>query len=331
MYFIVDEYGVDGVLSRLSDPFFFQSLSNVLGFDWNSSGTTTVLCGVLQEVFNREEYGLKVVGGKGLKSRKTQKELVDVADKYSLTEKNLSKLQYSSQITAKVDSAGIQAGYRLYHHSMFVSEHGMWAVVQQGMNPEHRTARRFHWLSDHIQDFVEEPHEGIVGDKTHDFVLDLTSRESRRCRKTIADLATKPPAELMREFESIKPGQRTLVDYDKPLPAYDVPSRVNWSSVERAYELQPNNFEGLLMVEGVGPATVRGLALVAELVYGEPPSWRDPVKYSFAFGGKDGVPFPVRRREYDQAIQVLEEAVRQSRLGDFEKTKAIQRLKNTNR
>jgi hypothetical protein len=297
-----------------------------LGFDWNSSGTTTVLCGVLQQVFAEKELGLKVAGGKGSKSRQTQEELAKFGDEFSLTEKKIETLRYSSRMTAKVDNTAIQAGYQLYHHCMFVSEKGDWSVVQQGMNSDTKMARRYHWLSESFADYVEEPHKGIVCDARHEKVLDLTSKDSGGCKKTIVEVAKENPSQTRRLFDSLSCRQKTLSNWKRECE-YQIPRRMDWNAVERMYNLQPENFEGLLAVEGVGPATLRGLALISQLVYGSEPSWKDPVKYSFAFGGKDGVPFPVKRQEYDQAIQILEEAVKQSKLGNFEKISAIKRLK----
>lgn len=327
MEMLVDNYGQHGVLERISNTFFFQSLSNVLGFDWNSSGTTTVLCGVLQQVFDERELGLRVVGGKGKKSRQTQENLIKVGDTYSFNEKKVDELRYSSRMTAKVDNTAIQANYQLYHHCMFVSEKGDWAVVQQGMNPENKMARRYHWLSSTVEDFVEEPHESIVCDIMHGKVLDLTAVDSRECKKTIVDLVKEKPDHTKNLFKSFtETGQKTLLEFDKP-NEYKTPRRMDWNAVERAYELQPENFEGLLAIKGVGPATIRGLALISELIYSSEPSWRDPVKYSFAFGGKDGVPFPVNRESYDKAIAMLEDTVKQSKLGQKEKLDALKRLK----
>ena len=333
MTVIHDDLGSDIILERISDPFFFQSLSNVLGFDWNSSGTTTVLCGVLETVFNEEELGLRTVGGKGSRSRETPNRLVDLADEFSLNENKLNELRYASRMSAKVDSSAIQANYQLYHHCMFVSEKGKWTIVQQGMNSKIRAARRYHWLSNHVKDFVEEPHNAIVGDIKHDFVLDLTSKESRDCRDTITDLSKEPIEKTKELFMSIKPGQRTLREWlSDPIAKnnlkYIVPSRMNWNAAERAHQLQVKNFENLLNIDGIGPATIRGLALISDLIYGDKPSWKDPVKYSFAFGGKDGVPFPVKRKDYDRATDILESAIKESKLGYNEKIYAIKRLKD---
>ncbi len=329
MSVMADEYGTDEILSRLSDPFFFQALSNVLGFDWNSSGTTTVLCGVLKTIFRENELGVQGVGGKGRQSRKSPLELEKITNEFSLGERTLEDLKYSSKMCAKVDNTAIQAGYPLYHHSMFLNEKGKWTVIQQGLNVEMKTARRYHWLSENIIDFVEEPHKGIVGDVFHDKVLDLTSKESRNCRSTITDICKEKPFYTKKIFESLKEGQKTLLNFKNfktKETLYKVPDRMNWRAIERTYELQPENFENLLAVKGVGPTTIRGLTLVSEIIFGDKPSWKDPVKFCFAFGGKDGVPFPVNKEDYDSAIKILEDAIVQSKLGDKEGIRAIQRL-----
>lgn len=327
MTVLVDEFGQDEVLHRLSDPFFFQGLSNVLGFDWNSSGTTTVLCGVLQTVFREQNLGISVVGGKGNKKARFKEELEITADRFSLNQRDLDRLEYASKISAKVDTAMIQAGYPLYHHSLFITEDAKWAVVQQGMNKDTRLARRYHWLSDDVKSFVEEPHEAIVGDRRHERVLDLTSKDSRGARGVMTDLVKDTPQKLKSNFDSIaKEEQRTLVNFDKPAARYECPRRMNWAVVEKAYEMRPRKFEGLLEIEGVGPATVRALALISELVYGEEPSWKDPVKYSFAVGGKDGVPYPINRQHYDQVIEVMDNAIKDAKLGEKDKLHAIRRL-----
>ncbi|MDD5111245.1 MAG: DUF763 domain-containing protein [Candidatus Altiarchaeota archaeon] len=330
MEVLVDEYGRHAVLSRLADTFFFQSLSNALGFDWNSSGSTTVLCGVLQQVFEKQNLGIKVAGGKGSKSRQTQEDLEKIGDGFSIGEKKVLEIKHASRMTAKVDTAAIQADYQLYHHCMIVSEEGDWTVVQQGMNPEIKAARRYHWLCSDVDGFAEKPGHVIVGDKVHDSVLDLTATESKACRRIVTDLAAEKTDRIRRLFDSITLAeQRTLQDWDRKTGDYRIPKRMDWNAVERAYELQPENFERVLSIEGMGPATVRGLALIAQLVYGEPPSWKDPVKYSFAFGGKDGVPYPVDRKCYDEAISALENAVRQAKLGKKDELDALKRLNIT--
>jgi hypothetical protein len=337
---IVDEYGVNGVIEKLADPLWFQSLSCALAYDWHSSGITTVVCGVLKSVIDPEEFGLGIAGGKGKASRNTLSDIDALGEKLKLSDGKLEELKYASRISAKVDNACIQDGYQLYHHSMFISEKGEWAVIQQGMNPSERYARRYHWLSSSVKTYEEEPHQGIIG-VPHDAVLDMTSKDSRGCRRTSVDLAKTEPRELARVYKElssrrerdkrIKSGQRTLLEFGIGIgiPAvefkeecreahkaliYRLPQRVNWDALCEAYEKQPANYEQFLCIRGVGSATVRALALIAELIYGEPPSWQDPVKFSFAFGGKDGVPYPVDRKTMDETTELLRTAMKQANL-----------------
>ncbi|RZN37040.1 MAG: DUF763 domain-containing protein [Methanophagales archaeon ANME-1-THS] len=331
---IVDEYGVNGAIEKVADPLWFQSLSCALAYDWHSSGTTTVVCGVLKSVIDPEEFGFGIAGGKGKASRNTLADIDALGEKLKLSDGKLEELKYASRISAKVDNACIQDGYQLYHHSMFITEKGEWAVVQQGMNPSERYARRYHWLSLSVKTYEEEPHQGIIG-VPHDTVLDMTSKESRGCRRTSVDLAKTEPRELARVYKElssrkdkrITSDQRTLLEFGMPAlefekegdvsqeeVRYRLPSRVNWDALREAYEQQPTNYEQFLCIRGIGPATVRALALIAELIYGEPPSWRDPVKFSFAFGGKDGVPYPVDRKTMDETTELLRTAMKQAKV-----------------
>ena len=332
---IVDEFGVEEVLNRISDPLFFQALSNVLGFDWDSSGSTTVTCSVLKEVFGKEDFGVKIAGGKGEKSRKTLDELEAIGEEFNISTRKIEELKYASRMTAKVDNTAIQAGYQIYHHTIFVSENGGWAVVQQGLNLESKTARRYHWLSKNLKSFVETPHTGIIGERFHENVLDMTSKKSEECRKVCVDLVNEPKEKLQRQYlVLVKPNQTLLTEQPKKIgfanyPHYKLlPEKVNWRALYEAYEVKPKNFEEVLAVKGIGPATVKGLALVAEIVYGAKPSWEDPLKFSFAFGGKDGIPYPVRRRVMDKAIKFLEDAVEAAEVGNREKLEALKRLKS---
>jgi hypothetical protein len=334
---IVEEYGQDKVLINLSDPLWFQALSCVLAYDWDSSGTTTVTCGILKDVLNSMELGIKAAGGKGSRSRRTLDELAGIAAQLDLDGSALEGLRYSSKMCAKVDSTAIQAGYQLYHHTMFVTDSGKWAVVQQGMNPSFKAARRYHWLSDQVQSFVDEPHQGIVGQKVHDRVLDMTAHESGQSRGICADLAAENPEGLRRQVASIRPlGQDTLARWLEATgghgaeSAYAIvrESQVNWEALEEAYRIRPSNYEELLAIRGFGPSTARALALVAEVVYGAETSWRDPVKFSFAFGGKDGIPFPVKRATMDKSIALLQDAIDEAKLGREDKLHMIRRLRS---
>jgi len=335
---IIDEYGRGVFLQRLSDPYWFQAFGCVLGYDWHSSGVTTVVTGVLKSALNPEEHGVAVCGGKGKASMRTQEEIVEVGEKFNLSTGTIERLKYSSRLSAKVDNVAIQAGYPLYHHAFFMTEDGKWAVIQQGMSLRDRTARRYHWLSDAVRSFVVEPHNAIVGDAKREIALDMTARESGGCRERSVDVAKEDPRRVARMLKSIRPSyQRSLKEWIKCGSLHDaggyvaeflsMPLTVNWKALKKVYEFQPRDYEELLGIRGVGPATVRGLALISEIIYGEKPSWRDPVKYSFAFGGKDGVPFPVDRRSMDESIRILRDAIEQARIGDRERLRSLKRLR----
>jgi len=339
---LVEEHGPKAFLRRISDPFWFQALGCVLGFDWHSSGITTVLTAVLRQAVRPEEHGLAVCGGKGRRSKATPDDIKRAVELFGLGEEERKRLIYASRMCAKVDNAAVQDGYTLYHHALFLAEDGSWAVVQQGMSPPDRTARRYHWLSEGLDSFVVEPHSGIAGDTRRAIVLDMTARESEGCRRASLDLAREGPARVGRLLRSLRAeGQKSLLEWlppgarkalspsgqEAPLKYLRMPWRINWSALSRAYELQPSDYEGLLAIRGLGPATVRALALISALVYGEEPSWRDPARFSFAFGGKDGVPYPVNRKLMDEAISLLEEAIEKARIGQEERLRALKRLR----
>lgn len=321
---MVEEKGPVELLLRLSDPFWFQSLSCVLGFDWHSSGTTTVTCGALKEALKDGQLGIVATGGKGAASRKTPGEIAGWSRRFDT---DGARLEYSSRMAAKVDSAAVQSGHPLYHHAFFFDESGDWSVVQQGLHPERGTARRYHWCSSSVVSFVEEPHSAILGAVQSSTVLDMTARASEQCRKVSVEIANDGPTHLRGMVLEVGPGQSTLHDFGDAGPRFlKMPRDINWDAMRAIYERQPQNYEALLAVPGAGPATVRALALISELLYGEPPSWRDPVRYSFAVGGKDGVPFPVDRRAMDEAAAFLRDGVERARVGDRERMRALQRL-----
>jgi len=335
---IVDEYGTGGFLKRISDPFWFQALGCVLGYDWHSSGVTTVVTGVLKQAIAQGEHGIAVCGGKGKVSLQAPLEIGNVGEKFGFSSDKINALRYTSKMSAKVDNTAVQAGYQLYHHAFFVAEDEKWAVIQQGMCLRDRTARRYHWLSDNTKSFVVEPHNAIVGDVKRDIALDMTAKESEGCRKTSVDIAKEPPKKSMRMLMSIRPAyQKSLQEWlpktadtawkEYPIDVLSMPRNINWKALQEVYEFQPSNYEELLGFKGVGPATVRGLALIAELIYGEKPSWKDPIKYSFAYGGKDGVPYPVNRKAMDESIRILKQAIQEAKVEDREKMRSLQRLR----
>ncbi len=319
---IVADYGPDEMLRRLSHPYWFQAFGCILGFDWHSSGVTTTLCGAMKEAVRGIErnLGLYVAGGKGKTSRKTPTELEAWGGEIGF---DPAPLVYASRMSAKVDSAAVQDGYQLYHHSFIFTPQGSWTVVQQGMNEANRYARRYHWLGESVSDFVNEPHAAILSEAKATTV-DFTAGESAPARDVIASIATQEkPEKTLAELKKLK----TLT-----LPArHEIYTRdLHPDSLARiilgAYERQPQGFEQLIGLPGVGAKTVRALSLIAELVHGVAPSYRDPARYSFAHGGKDGIPYPVDRPTYDKSIQLLATAVNKSRLGLDEKRQALGRL-----
>ena len=329
---ILAEYGPDEFFRRLSDPYWFQAFGCVLGYDWHSSGVTTVVTGVLKSVLDAEEHGMAVAGGKGRASRLALDDINAIGNRLHFSEEEIHSLQYSSRMSAKVDNTAIQAGYPLYHHTFFIGSDGKWLVIQQGMNTGEKAARRYHWLSDDLKSFVVEPHSAIVGEKVHARVLDMTAKESERAQHVSVDLVNDGVEHLERLTTSSPSGQTTLAAWigesGQNMKHLIMPWRIDWKALRRAYETRPKNYEELLSLRGIGPATVRGLAFVAEVVYGERPSWKDPVKYSFAYGGKDGVPFPVRRSSMDRSIDFLREAIESAKVGDRERLEALKRLRH---
>jgi len=334
---ILDEYGRDVFLRRLADPYWFQALGCVLGYDWHSSGVTTVLTGVLKSAIEPSEFGLAVCGGKGRASRKAPSEISSAGEALGLSTGKINELRYASRMSAKIDNSALQDGYQLYHHAFFLTEDGRWAVIQQGMDIADRTARRYHWLSENLKDFVVEPHSAIISDHRNPYALDMTAKESEGCRKVSVDIVKEPPKKIARSLGLLRRTRQRMLDEwmpneenmerFRPQRFLSMPVRINWKAVKRAYEFQPRNYEELLSIRGIGPATVRGLALISELIYGEEPSWRDPVKYSFAYGGKDGVPFPVDRKAMDESISILRQAIENARLQDKEKFRSLRRLR----
>jgi uncharacterized protein len=320
---IVIDRGPAAVLERLSDPHWFQAFGCVLGFDWHSSGVTTTVCGALREgLAGREaDIGIRVAGGKGRASLKTPQELVAIGTSTGL---DGDKLAYTSRMAAKVDSAAVQDGFDIYQHSFFVTTAGEWAIVQQGMRDRDGTARRYHWLGSRVDDLVCEPHAAVASDAKSDVVLNLVASESAAVRTNAADFASQEPARTAKEIAraiTLELPRRHWVDIEK-----DINPRHLKSVLLSTYESAPRDFEQLLAVKGVGPAALRALALISELLYGEAASTRDPARFSFAHGGKDGFPFPVDHGTYDRTIEWLRDAVGRARIGESEKVAALKRL-----
>ncbi len=325
---IVEEFGPAEMLARLSDPHWFQAFGCLLGFDWHSSGLTTVVCGALKQALAglERDTGILVAGGKGATSRKTPSEIERAADRFSFEPQ---PLVYASRMAAKVDSAALQDGYQVYHHTFLwtlpagrQAPQGQWAVVQQGLNPDARYARRYHWLSDAVSDFVVEPHNAIIsGERAA--ALNMVASEADDCRALSAQVSRQPPDKTVAEITRL---QTLALPSHHHIHLADIRADRLERAFRKAYEANPQDFEQLLGTEGVGPKSVRALALISDLVYGARASFRDPARFSFAHGGKDGHPYPVDRPTYDRSIEVLRRAVHRARIGRTEKLHALRRL-----
>ena len=319
---IVSEFGPEEMLHRLSDPFWFQGLGCVLGFDWHSSGVTTTVCGALKAGTKGlgEELGLYIAGGKGKTSRQTPAQITRYSE---IISRDPAPLVYASRMSAKVDSCAVQDGYQLYHHTFLFTAKGDWAVIQQGMNEKNRYARRYHWLGEDVKDFVCEPHAAICS-QAFGNTLNMVDDESEGARDVVTKVASEEnPEALVRELNTLKslnlPSRHHLTLHDLH------PERLEKIFLS-TYERKPEDFENLLGMQGVGPKTIRALSLISELVWGVAPSFNDPARYSFAHGGKDGIPYPVDRKTYDKTTDILARAVRKAKLGNREEMEALRRL-----
>ena len=315
---IIEEYGKKEFLTRMSDPFWFQSFGAVMGMDWHSSGITTSVMGALKRSINpfSKELGIYIAGGKGKFSKDTPRELMLVSEQTGL---NGNELVRFSKLSAKVDNTAVQDGFQLYIHNFILSNEGDWTVVQQGMREGDAMARRYHWHSEHVRSFVEEPHTGICG-VNQGQILNLTAAEANTTRDRILDITQEKPELMMQEIQHlIMPGHHDVRSEDVNLKRLGA---VLWL----ANDAQPKDFEELLLLEGVGPRTVQSLALVSEVIHGTPSRFRDPARFSFAHGGKDGHPFPVPTKTYDEVINTLQKAVQRARIGHHEKTEAIRKI-----
>ncbi|HEY0896959.1 MAG TPA: DUF763 domain-containing protein [Sphingobacteriaceae bacterium] len=314
---VVQEYGTAGFLSRISDPFWFQSMGAVMGMDWHSSGITTSVMGALKKTINpvSKELGIYICGGKGKQSRKTPEELMSLALRTGLKGEHLVRC---SKLSAKVDNTALQDGFQLYMHSFMVSRDGDWAVVQQGMN-DRSTARRYHWNSPGVTSFVDDPHAAICG-TNQGKVLNLASGQAEPARKSMMDMTAEHPDRMLREV------RRLVMPAHHEVRAEDVDLKRLGAILYLAHEKQPRDFTELLLLEGLGPRTLQSLALVSEVIYGTPSRFEDPARFSFAHGGKDGHPFPVPVHVYDETIATLRHAVDKAKIGESEKIQAVKKL-----
>jgi len=364
---IIDEYGQREFLKRLSDPLWFQAFGCVLGFDWHSSGVTTVVTGVLKQSIKENVHCISIAGGKGKRSLDTKNEIPLLAEKnYNLSSSKIDELLYASKIAAKIDNAALQDGYSLYHHVIFFDEYGNWAIVQQGMNSSNKMARRYHWISDNLKSFVTEPHVGIISENRNPNTLNMTSIDSNENQKICVDLVnsninnlqssvykvleiTKKnastkintldnwivpqidntnnhAASTMESQGEYKSNNRVNMKSNSLREHYEMPRRLDWNIFRKAYDIQPKNYEQLISIPGIGPSSVRALSLIGEIIFGTSASWQDPVKYNFAHGGKDGVPYPVARKIYDKSISYLYSAIEGAEIQREERIDTLKKL-----
>ncbi|HEV7621124.1 MAG TPA: DUF763 domain-containing protein, partial [Flavisolibacter sp.] len=315
---VITEYGQNEIIRRLSDPFWFQSLGAVMGMDWHSSGITTSVLGALKRAINphSKELGIYICGGKGKFSKEAPRELLLVGEQTGL---NANELIKCSKLSAKVDNTAIQDGFQLYTHNFIVSNKGTWSVIQQGMKAENKMARRYHWHSENIKSFTEEPHTAICG-INQGAILNLTAIEADETRRGITNITREKPEIMLQEM------QRLLMPVHHDVRSEDVDLKKLGTALWLAHENEPQDFEELLLLKGIGPRAIQSLTLVSEVIHGTPSRFKDPARFSFAHGGKDGHPFPVPTRTYDEVISTLQNAVSKSKIGNKDKSEALKKL-----
>ncbi|MEL6591877.1 MAG: DUF763 domain-containing protein [Bacteroidota bacterium] len=315
---ILMDYGREGFVRRLSDPYWFQSFGAVIGMDWNSSGVTTAIMRALKQAINPHgpQLGLYICGGKGKQSLKTPAELIRIGDFTGLDGNDLSR---SSKLSAKVDNTAVQDGFSLYLHSFVLSTEGHWSVIQQGMDGKEGLARRYHWHSGTIDSFVEEPHAAVCGDN-QGMILNLVSKDARKTQEAILAISQEKPEKLLKDIPKLQlPGYCDLKAEDIDLKRLGGVLRV-------AQEQEVKEFDEFLLQKGLGPRTLQALTLVSEVIHGTPSRFADPARFSFAHGGKSAKPFAVPTKVYDESISVLQKTVERAKIGQTDKQKALQKL-----
>jgi uncharacterized protein len=315
---IILQYGQSAVMQRLSDPFWFQGLGAVMGMDWHSSGITTSVMGALKKAINPRfnEFSIFICGGKGKHSRKTPDELRALAERTGL---NGNELVRASKLSAKVDNTAVQDGFQIYLHTFIVTNTGEWTVVQQGMNDSNGMARRYHWYSEKVTSFVENPHTFIYG-KNQGPILNLTDTGAQPTKTGILNITKEDPARMLPEVRKI------LMPTHHDVRTEDVHLKRLGGILAHAHEKEIRDFESLLLLEGLGPRTLQSLTQVSEVIHGTPSRFTDPASFSFAQGGKDGHPFPVLTKVYDETIHDLKVSVEKAKIRDVEKNEAIKNL-----
>jgi hypothetical protein len=315
---IIEEFGTAAMLQRLGDPFWFQSFGAVMGMDWHSSGITTSVMGALKKAINPHAgaLGLYICGGKGKQSRNTPMELMRYG---SFAGIDGDLLVRSSKLSAKVDNTAVQDGFQLYLHSFIVDKTGKWTVVQQGMRPDSSTARRYHWHSASLNSFVADPHSGICGENQGN-ILNMAAKAALPTQNAMMSMSREDPQRMIAEIRHLK------MPAHHDVKAKDVDLKRLGAMLWLTHEKQPADFESLLLLEGMGPRTLQSMALVSEVIYGTASRFQDPARFSFAHGGKDGHPFPVPVKVYDETIAVLSRAVQKAKVGQSDKLQAIKKL-----
>lgn len=309
------------LLEKISDPFWFQALGCVLGFDWHSSGLTTTVCAALKQA--TKELGSKeiiIAGGKGKTALNTPQELDEIGNRLGI---DASPLIFASKTTAKIDSVALQDGYSLYHHTIFATKEGEWAIIQQGMNLNTSLARRYHWHSKELKSYVCEPHKAVVSLKSHKKVLNLVAYENENIRKTITEISQREPVKNLKDLSYLL----TLkLPKEHPVIMEDFSLEILHKKLKKLYEEKPKDFLSLISLEGIGEKTIRALTLISHLVYNENITFRDVRIFSYAHGGKDGHPYPIIKKDYELTINLLEKAIKESKIGREEKILALKRL-----
>lgn len=315
---IVLRYGSSELLTRLSDPFWFQALGCVMGMDWHSSGITTSVLGALKRGLNprADDLGIYVCGGRGKHSRKTPDELKSLANRKGWDGNALVR---TSRLTARIDNNAVADGFQLYLHSFIVNNTGEWAVVQQGMNDRTALARRYHWHSPSVRDFVSAPHTAIVGEHQGN-IMNLVDQQAQPAQNAMLEITHQPPDRVLQE------ARRLVMPAHHDVRLADVDLKRLGAVLATAYERDLRDFANLLLVENLGPRTLQSMALIAEVVHGTPIRFSDPARFSFAHGGKDGHPFPVPLKTFDQSLSVLRTALDSAKVGDSEKCEGMTRL-----
>ncbi len=310
---IIEKFGVDRLLENFSDPFWFHSLSLAIGFDWNSSGTTTATLSAIKEFYSKNNKEVFILGGKGKKLGAISSEFDKIVKQGIMSDSKASKIREDIRRVAKVDNNLLQDGFDLYMQFLVLESSGKWVVVQQGMNPAQRMARRYHWIHRSGLDFLNDGRNGISAESIQNSVIDLSTSSSDDHRNNMLEVVNDNPR---RYFARLTSGnQSTLDNYTDNSPVLRMDYRINWDKMRSLYEYQPADFSEMAFMKGVGKSTIRAVSYLAELIFGSEPSFRDPVKYSFAVGGKDGVPKPINVHDYDKVLEFYNEVLHDSYSG----------------